>query len=154
MPIPSHAELRAELHCLAHDGLEVRTAQRWADPQAPADRPRNWLRLVVNGRSAQDVVFVGAPAFRELESFWASRVAAFAPTSLSEDRMWVKLLELAGIARMRCPRGCPGVLPVAWWFCLACGRDVRASGPSFGAVASASKPVIVRGPETLSNPLS
>lgn len=112
------------------------------------------MRLVLNGRPAQDVAFVGAPALRELENFWASRVAAFAPTALPEDRMWAKLRELAGITQTRCLRGCSGVLPVAWWFCPVCGRDVRTPGPSFGAVASASKPVIVRGPETLSKPLS
>ena len=128
MPIPSRARLRAELHCLSTDGYEVRTAQHWADPQVPDDRPRSWLRLVVNGRVQQDGVgFFGAPAQAELESYWSSRATAFAPTALTEDQMWEKLLELAGITRSVCSAaaGCSGVLPVGWWFCPECGRDAR-----------------------------
>jgi hypothetical protein len=127
MPIPSRARLRAELHCLSHDGHEVRTAQHWVDPQAPADRPRSWLRLVINGRPAQDGGFFGVPGQAELENYWSSRVEAFAPTALTEDQMWGKLLELAGITRSACSAadGCPGVLPVGWWFCPECGRDAR-----------------------------
>lgn len=143
MLIPSRARLCAELHCLSHDGHQVRTAQHWMDPQSPPGRPRSWLRLVVNGRTVQSAGFFGVPAQARLENFWSSRVAAFAPTALTDDQMWEKLLELARITPMLCGlNGCPGILPVGWSFCLECGRDVHAAGYG-GVVAMASKPVIV-----------
>lgn len=151
MPIPVHAALRAELHCLSHDGREVRTAQHWVDPQAPASRPRSWLRLVVNGRPTQDAGFAGGPAQRELAEFWSSRVTAFGPTALTEDQMWVKLLELAGIIQSRCSlEGCSGVLPVAWWFCPVCSRDVRADRSALDVLEPRGRAAIVvdrRGPK-------
>jgi hypothetical protein len=126
MRIFSRAALRAELHCLSHDGAEVRTAQRWLDPRSTVERPRSWLRLVVNGRPVQDAEFVGVPAHGELGQFWTGRVAAFAPTVLTEAQMWDRLLELTGITRSGCAsEDCAGILPVGWWFCLVCGRDAR-----------------------------
>lgn len=117
--------------------------QHWADPSAPDEVPRSWLRLVLNGRPAQDARFTGKAAHRELADYWSGRVAAFAASALTEAQAWAKLLELAGVVQSRCGlNGCPGVLPVAWWFCPVCGRDVRRSGFG-GAVASASKPVIL-----------
>jgi hypothetical protein len=142
MSISPRAVLRGELHCLSHDGLEVRTAQHWVDPHAA--RPCGWLRLVVNGRPVQDNRFVGRAAQGELAAFWASRVALFEATALTEDRMWVVLAELAGIGKVTCSAGHRvRILPVAWPFCSACGRDVRAAPAGFGAVAAASKQVIV-----------
>src|SRR5213076_1575753 len=101
--------------------------QRWADPDAPAGRPRSWLRLVRNGRRAQDLSFTGRAAQDELEVFWSGTESAFTPSALTQEQMWGKLLELAGITPARCPGGdCSGmVLPVAWWICPECGHDVR-----------------------------
>jgi len=127
MAIPAHAALRAQLHCLSHDGLEVRTAQRWSDPAASADRPKSWLRLVSNGRVVQDSQVTGERGHREMERFWAGRAAAFEPTKLAEDQMWAKLRELARIEQTQCQReNCAGGgLPVAWWYCPECKADVR-----------------------------
>lgn len=144
MSISSRARLGAEMHCLSHDGLEVRTAQHWVDPDAPAGRPRSWLRLVLNGRPAQISQFTGARAHRELATYWASRVALFEPTRLTEDQMWSKLAEIGGIRPVACMAGHGSkVLPVAWPFCPVCGRDVRAVPAGFDAIAAASKRVIV-----------
>jgi hypothetical protein len=125
MPIPPGALLRAELHCLSHDGAEVITAQRWSDPSAPARRPRSWLRLVRNGQVEQDVRFVGTAEHAEMIEFWAQREKAYAATRLDGPGMWIKLRELAGAEQVECGQGCPGRLPVAWPVCLDCGRDSR-----------------------------
>jgi hypothetical protein len=126
MAIPAPAALRAQLHCLSHDGRAVLTAQQWYDRAAPAQRPRSWLRLVGNGRVIQDCRFTGERGHREMERFWADRVVDYEPTKLTEDQMWAKLWELARIEQTRCQRkDCAGGMPVAWWFCPGCGTDAR-----------------------------
>jgi hypothetical protein len=134
MAIPARAELRAELHCVSHNGLAVLTAQHWSDTAAgPA---RSWLRLVSNGRVAQDCRFTGDHEHIELEQFWAERSALFAPTALTEDQMWVRLAGLTRIEQDRCQRkDCSGLLAVARWFCPICHCDIRrvARGSMSGA---------------------
>jgi hypothetical protein len=135
MPIPARAALVKELHFLSHDGLEVRTAQHWSDPQAPADRPRSWLRLVCNGRVDQDLSFTGAKAHRELAEFWAGREVLFAPTALDERQMRQKLIELKGIEPVPCRgRECSAILPVGSGFCARCHRSAaRVAGGAMSA---------------------
>ncbi len=150
MSITSRAVLRAELHCVGV-GPDVRTAQHWVDPQAPASRPVSWLRLVINGRVAQDKVFTGPRRHRELEVFWAQRVKLFAPTALTEAEMWSMLSELAGVEEEFCLAGrCGAPLPVAWSVCLRCRRDVRkvASGSMLTPAKRGIIWVSRRSPET------
>lgn len=136
MAIVSRAGLRAELHCLSDDGLVVITAQQWFDPQAPAQRPVSWLRLVRNGKIHQDRRVTGAAAHEELQDFWIERAIATARARLEEEQMWERLGELAKIRQTECVRtDCDGRMPVAWWLCPVCGRDARrvASGSLSGA---------------------
>lgn len=136
MAIPTRVKLNDELHCLSHNGLIVITAQRWSDPQAEADRPRHWMRLVRNGRQCDVRQFTGPTAYRRLGQIWNQLAEQYQPTALTEDQMWAKLRELTGIEPTQCLRtGCAGQMPVAWTVCPQCGRDARkvASGSMSGA---------------------
>jgi hypothetical protein len=135
MAITSRAQLRAELHCLSHDGQVVMTAQLWFDPQAPMSRPVSWIRLIRNGKIHQDSRVSGAAGQLELVEFWVERALVIAPARLEEDQMWSKLAELTGKKQTVCVRrDCAGQMPVGWWFCPVCGCDARnvASGSLSG----------------------
>ncbi len=126
MAIPASAALREEIHYLSHDGRVVITGQRWYDPDAPAARPRSWVRLLRNGEVCRDQQVTGRRGHRDLETVWADRVADAAPTRLDEAQMWAKLDELAGIRQTECQRsGCHSKMPVGWWICALCGADAR-----------------------------
>ncbi len=126
MAIPASAALREEIHYLSNDSRLVITDQRWYDPHAPDDRPRSWVRLIRNGRVCRDQQVTGPRRHRELEMFWADRVAEAAPTRLDEAQMWTKLGEVAGIRQTECQRKyCHSKMPVGWWICAVCGADAR-----------------------------
>lgn len=135
MAITSRAQLRAELHCLSHDGLVVITAQQWFDPLAPALRPVSWIRLIRNGHVHQERRVAGADEQFGLQDFWVERALAIAPDRLEEDQMWAELAELTGTKQTECVRrDCAGAMPVAWPYCPMCGCDSRnvASGSLSG----------------------
>jgi len=123
MRIPARAALRAEMHCLAHDGLQVLTVQQWHDGVSDL---RSWLRLVRGGQVRQDTLFVGARGQQELAGHWVRLATHYAPTGLTEDQMWAKLLEQTGMEQDQCQhQGCSGRLPVARTVCPDCRRDIR-----------------------------
>lgn len=134
--IPSRAVLLGQLHCLSHDRRSVITGQHWQDPQPPGGRPTSWLRNVRNGRERQVLTYVGDAVQEELAGDWARISEMYAPTALTEEQMWVKLRELAGVEQVQCSSTwrCRGLLPPAWPYCPACGRDQRrvASGSLSG----------------------
>jgi hypothetical protein len=126
MAIPGGARLRAQMHCLSHDGREVITAQQWFDPDAAEDRPRSWLRLLRNGQVVKDNQITGRAKHDELAEFWRAREVSFEPTKLTEDQMWVRLRELTGIEQTVCQaENCSIDMPVGWWICPLCGKDAR-----------------------------
>jgi hypothetical protein len=136
MGIPSRARLVGELHCLTEDGEVVITAQRWSDPEAPAERPCGWLRLVRNGRHWQTVQYCGARRSAELRERWSSLAERYRPTALGVNEMWSKLRQLTGIEQGNCLHsGCSGTIPVGGGRCLVCGRNERsvAAGELSGA---------------------
>lgn len=130
MGIPVRATLVAEMHCLSKDGLVVITAQQWRDPQAPAERPLHWLRLVRNGRVDQTVQFGGERRRTEMIDFWNGLAERYRPTSLDSNQMWSKLKDLTGIEQAQCAGAgkCQGLLPVGVERCPACGRNERRIG--------------------------
>ncbi len=136
MRIPSRSVLAGQLHCLSEDGAVVITVQHWQDPQAPAERPVSWLRLVRNGRPRSAQQFAGMQGQASLHDRWRSLEGRYAATALTEDEMWRWLGKLARIQQAECASaaGCRGRLVVAWPFCPACGRDERrvASGSLSG----------------------
>lgn len=129
MGIPAGAQLLTQLHCLSHDGLVVMTAQRWVDPQAPADRPRSWVRLVRNGKVTprKEHQITGLRSHQRLELEWAELAKRYQPTALTEDQMWAKLRELTGIEQEICSaKGCSGgAMPPGWSYCPVCGRNAQ-----------------------------
>lgn len=124
MPIPRRAVLVEQIHCLSDDGAVVITAQRWSDPAATDLRPVTWLRLVRNGCVRAEHQFAGVQRAAEMERFWAGRVEDFAATALTDDQMWEKLRELAGIEQAVCGgTKCAGRLASGAAFCPVCGRS-------------------------------
>ncbi len=124
MTVPLRARLVDQLHCLSADGAIVMTSQRWTDPDTD-DGPRSWLRVIHNGEVRGVMHFTGPRRHEALERQWAE-LDKLRPAALTEDQMWSKLLELAGVEKRKCQHGqCPGILPVAWTVCPSCGRDAR-----------------------------
>ncbi len=103
------------------------TAQRWSDPQASADRPASWLRLIRNGRPRAAQRFSGRARQVVLEQTWAQLAERYAATALTEDEMWKWLRKLAKVEQVQCASvsKCAGRLPVAWHYCPMCGCDER-----------------------------
>lgn len=137
MAVLLRAVLVGQLHCLSEDGLVVITGQRWSDPEAPADHPVSWLRLVRNGRPRQSLRFGGLAAQDDLARKWSEIAERFASTALTEIEMWEWLHKLAKVDQVACSAAskCAGRLPVAWDVCPECGRNQRnvARGSMSGA---------------------
>lgn len=117
---------------------EVRESRPGWEATPPAEDTRSWVRLVCNGRVAQNKQFVGSAAHQRLSELWSHQRDLFAPTALDEDQMWAKLHEVADKTPINCPAaGCGVILPVAWNVCPApgCRRSVgRVSSGSLSGV--------------------
>jgi len=134
--MPSRACLVGELHCLSEDGQVVITTQRWSNPDAPAERPCSWLRLVRNGRTWKTVQYCGARRSAELLDRWASLAERYRATALDTNEMWSRLKQLTGIEQGHCLHSsCSGTIPVGGGRCLVCRRNERnvAAGELSGA---------------------
>jgi hypothetical protein len=112
MGIPETAVLAAELHCLSEDGTQVITVQHWSDPDAPADRPLSWLRVLRNGQRVfrkgklvPDTQYLGARRAVALATELDTVRKRFAATALEPDEARAMLRRLIVATPMAGVRG-------------------------------------------------